>query len=85
MGDVIYKYGPFVVAPHTPLEFRGQPVYVATHVDGEIYLWCRNPQIGEAGREGKAKLVFTGEEYTGAYIGTVISRKGFVYHAVEIF
>lgn len=83
MADIIYKYGPFV--RNIPVEFNGVPLYVGTHVDGEIYLWCRNPLERPHGRPGKAILVYTGEEYTGAYIGTVISRTGFVYHAVEVF
>lgn len=81
MADIIYKYGPFT--GNIPVEFKGQPLHVGTHVDGEIYLWCRNPPKGLEGRPGKACLVYTGEEYTGAYIGTVISRTGFVYHAIE--
>lgn len=80
MADVIHKYGPFV--RDIPVEFKGQPVHVGIHTDGEIYLWCRNP-VGSEGRPGKAILVYTGEEYTGSYIGTFISRTGFVYHAVE--
>lgn len=83
MADVIHKYGPFI--GNVPVEFKGEPLYVGTHVDGEIYLWCRNSVNRIEGRTGKAVLVYTGEEYTGAYIGTVISRTGFVYHAVEVF
>lgn len=81
MADVIHKYGPFV--RHIPVEFKGQPLHVGIHTDGEIYLWCRTSAEGPHGRPGRAILVYTGEEYTGAYIGTVVTRIGVVYHAVE--
>lgn len=83
MADVIHKYGPFL---RDPVEYEGRPIHVGIHVDGEIYIWCRKPVVGpdDYTPKGRAKLVMTGEEYTGIYIGTVINRTGFVYHAIAI-
>lgn len=87
MADIIYKYGPFY--RHQDVPFRGEPLHVGFHVDGELYLWCRNPYdpaVAPAGkgRHGNARIVYTGEVYTGRYIGTVIDRTGLVLHVVEV-
>lgn len=89
MADVIYKYGPF--KGHEPLEFKGRPVHVGIHpADGEVYIWCQNydPAEGLRGYPGKARIVFTGEEYTGRYLGTVMKVSGLglclVLHVIEV-
>ena len=81
MADVIHKFGPFI-RNDVQVEFKGQPLYVGTHIDGEIYMWCRL-STGVESSTRKARVVYTGEEYVGAYFGTVVKRTGFVYHIVE--
>ena len=84
MADVIYKYGPF--KGREPLQFKGRPIHVGIHSDGEVYVWCQNydPIEGLTGFPGKARIVYTGEEYIGRYIGTAINRNGLVLHVVEV-
>lgn len=82
MADVIYKYGPLYYGEE--VHFRGEPLHVGFHVDGDLYLWCRNPPKGLEGRPGKARIVYTGEEYIGRYIGTQVDRTGLVFHVVEV-
>ena len=81
MADLIYKFGPF--DGNYPLGYRGDPVHLGIHEDGNIYLWCRIPLDCESAY-GTAVLVCTGEKYTGRYIGTVITRTGFVFHAIAV-
>jgi len=87
MSDVIYKYGPFT--SDNEVEFQGEPVHVGyqdqvimPYPDYRIYIWCRLSADGN--RSGKAKLVVTGEKYTGWYIGTVVMPSALVWHVVEV-
>lgn len=87
MSDVIYKYGPFTHGD--VVEYAGTPVHVgiqdnahSPYPDFRVYVWCRLSDGIDTG--GKAKIVATGEEYTGRYIGTVIMPSGLVWHVVEI-
>lgn len=84
MADVIYKYGP--IRYGKDVEYKGRPIHVDIHVDGEVYLWCLQYENYEdiEGNSGKARIVFTGEKYTGYYIGTVIERTGLVLHVVAV-
>ena len=83
MADVIYKYGP--IDPGMDfLTVKGQPLYVGIHIDDKIYVWCRNRTENED-RETVVRLVATGESYAGPYIGTVITRSGFVWHCIEVY
>ena len=64
MADIIYKYGPFY--RHQDVPFRGEPVHVGFHTDGELYLWCRipydpaiAPAVSEAFTPAKPRGPFT--------------------------
>jgi hypothetical protein len=86
MADVIYKYGPFDI--RNIVEYAGEPVHVgyqdqsySPHPDHRIYMWCR---LSDDSPCGKAKIVATGEHYTGRYIGTVVMPSSMVWHVVEV-
>lgn len=85
MADVIYKYGPFT--NDNEVGYAGTPVHVGyqdvgyAHAEYAVFMWCR---LSENARGGKAKIVATGEEYTGLYIGTVVMPSGLVWHVVEV-
>lgn len=92
MSDVIYKYGPFDYVGNT-VDFEGIPLHVgyqdninSPHSDNRVYLWCRlpaSPSVYEP-YKGKAKIVATGEKFTGRYIGTVVMPSTLVWHVVEV-
>ena len=86
MSDVIYKYGPFTSI--NVVEFAGTPVHVgyqdesySPHADYRIYMWCR---LSDDSPCGMAKIVATGEHFTGRYIGTVVMPSSMVWHIVEV-
>jgi hypothetical protein len=88
MSEIIYKYGPLSTNGET-IEFNGTPVHVGyqdigfAHASYEVFIWCRL-EYGYNNSSSKAKIVATGEEYTGRYIGTVVMPSGLVWHVVEV-
>jgi hypothetical protein len=82
MADKILKYGPIDPIMEY-LAVKGNPVHVGLQ-NGEIFVWCVTHAEGDQSYR-LVRLIGTGQEYIGPYIGTVVMPSGLIWHLIEVF
>jgi hypothetical protein len=89
--EIIYKYGPFNIGYGEAVEFQGEPIHVGSQDDTwahepnyRVFLWCKLDADYPVQTKRHAKIVGTGELFSGKYIGTTVLPTGFVWHVVEV-
>ena len=64
-----------------PVEIEGDVVHVGQQ-DGDVYVWCEKTDTNKV--KQFVKIVATGQEYSGYYLGTVVMPSTLVWHVVEL-